>query len=387
MPQQKESKETKSPETEATRTIKAAAGLQKEAPVHFPSGEDFDFVSTMKNQIAYDEAERAANIAKSGKIESEMKIKDLEKQRAAPSQSGGVPVGGLLGGFGQGGRAAIIQSILSSLPEAERANFVKENKDLILSDASPQALLAAMGKTQGGGHQSGMMEVAALITALGEEQRQNMLLSQRLNPPREQPQQIQPSGAVTQIDLLTLLRDQNNQSIAMVKGMNDQFIGAIKVMQEQVKAVQDESRISTLNLQKEVLSAKEASFQKDQDRLLDKIEDLTKHANTTPEDVLTLKHMPLIRQALGEIGMNVSSRNAMSEENSRKWDLEDRKLDIMTAREQREHEARMIAMQRQTALLGGLKEIVRGAGIDDVRVGKVLKEGGSEKARAAAERF
>lgn len=381
-------------DVEATKMIRAANKLEKELPVSL--GGDPDLVATIAQQISTKTARAAQNTAETMYLDSEIERKRKEKElnevnNPKQSHGSGSPVS-MFGGFGSGGRAAIIQSMLNSIPEDKRAEFVQSNKEMLLGGESPAGLLGLLGKAQGNGgngHSGGFgpVEMAALITALGEESRQNMLMAQRMQP--QQSQQQQPSNGVGQIEFVNLVRDIQAQNMQMINQVTQQFAGLVSGIQQQFRDLQDKHTQDSMNLRQQLMDAQRESVEKDKGYLMQRLEELQSQPQT-PANVLTLNHLPLIKQALGEAGMKVSTENAATEESRRKWDLEDRRLDIEREerdrayqRQIRHEELELAKANARASAFQGLVGLV-GSAVQSAKVEKALKSGGSDVAKSVA---
>jgi hypothetical protein len=387
-----DNKKPKTANVEATNMIRAAHDLDEHIPLSIG---DQDVIGMISQQISNKTARAAQNTADTMLLESEIEkrktakvLNDLER----PSQQTSSQPGSVLPGVGGlGGRSAIVHTILNAIPPEKRAEFVQQNKDMLLSDSSPSGLFGLLGKpqtSQSGGGGFGPLEMAGLITALGEESRQNMLMAQRMQPQQsQQSQNTQPTGVVSQIEFVNLIRDMQSSNITMLQQVTKQFSDLVGSVTQQFRDIDDKHKQDTMDLRRQLLDSQKEGFEKDKEFLMRRIDEL-QQAPATPANVLTLNHIPLIREALGQAGMKLSTENAAQEGERRKWDLEDRKLDIAQAREERE--AARLDRERENELektrlrnqaLTGLAQIV-GSAYQSKRVSTAIETGGSEAAKA-----
>jgi hypothetical protein len=402
----------KTNDNEATRMIKAANDLEKVMPVRMDG--DLNLIDSIAQQITSNTARSAKNIAESIKLDSEIelrqkqdKLRDMENPQ--PRSQAGM-MGGMQVGLGGGGRAAIVQSILASIPEADRAEFVSKNKEMLLGpETSAAGLLGLYGKqavpqAQGGS----MMELATIITALGEERRQDKLVEQRLNPQYQQqqlqlqmqqqgllpqtPQAQQSQGGVSQMELINLMRDMNATNMTLMRELSGSFTSTIKQVQDQFQTQSDKHREETMQMRKELLDAQQASFEKDRQYFQDQI-DRANSSAPTPANVLTLNHIPMLREQLAGIGMKVGTENALQEGERRKWDIEDKKIDLEEQRLQRENdrilrreELEAEKARSRTTALAGFAGLL-GQAIQSKRVGKAMDMGTPNASSVAVGRF
>jgi hypothetical protein len=133
----------------------------------------------------------------------------------------------MFGGFGGagGGRSAIIQTILNSMPEDRRASFIEQNKEALLGESN-SGLFALAGKAQqgngGNGHSSGL-ETAALISAISEMQERSLLTAQRLLPQQQPQTQQSQQGQLGAVELITFMKDMQMNNMNMMNTMATQF--------------------------------------------------------------------------------------------------------------------------------------------------------------------
>jgi hypothetical protein len=387
-------KKPKTSNVEATSMIRAAHDLDEHIPLSIG---DQDVIGMISQQISNKTARAAQNTADTLLLESEIEkrktertLKDLDHSSQSSSQQSSSV---LPGTGGLGGRSAIVHTILNSIPPEKRAEFVQQNKEMLLAESSPSGLLGLLGKpqtSQSGGGGFGPLEMAGLITALGEESRQNMLMAQRMQPQQpQQPQINQVPGAVSQIEFVNLIRDMQASNVAMLQQVTKQFSDLVGSVQQQYRDIDDKHKQDTMDLRRQLLESQKDGFEKDKEFLMRRIDEL-QQAPATPANVLTLNHIPLIREALGQAGMKLSTENAAQEGERRKWDLEDRKLDMALAREERE--AARLDRERENELektrlrnqaLTGLAQIV-GSAYQSKRVSNAIESGGSEAAKSIA---
>lgn len=385
-------------DTDATKTIRAVQGLQEDTPINLGAaggqgGADIDLVANISRQIQMDEAERAQLIAKKGKLQTEMEVTELERQKAEgskPHQSS-LPSNGLLGGFGSGGRSAIVQTILQSIPEGERAAFVKENKDLLLSDASPASLMLAAQKSGGGnGHSGGgPAELAVLLNALGEQQERSILLAQRMaqqNTPTQAPVPAQPP-----MDVLTIVKELNANNQSMITQLTGAFTNSVNQMQTIVKQMQDDARQNSLNMQEKLIAAQQEAYQTrataDREKLEFQIEQLRQQGSATPSDMIPMAEVPkLLEMFKNQLGFNVSTITPDTERIQRQEAREDRKLEAELEERRLARESELERQRRSTEMISLLKGVVPSA-LEAVRVERAVKSGGSESSRKLGEGF
>jgi len=391
IPQNKE----KSNDTEATKMIRAADSLEKQMPVQL--GGD-DLIGAIAAQISSKTARAAQNTADTMLLESEIenakKKSELDTLRSPPKSVQPTPMFGGFGGAGSGGgRAAIVQTIINSIPEDRRASFIEQNKEALLGESN-SGLFALAGKAQqgnggGNGHNDGL-GTAALISAISEMQERSLLTAQRLLP-QQQPQTQPQQGQLGAVELITFMKDMQMSQMQMMNNIANQFTTAMQSVQQGYRE-QQEKHSADLNLVREqMMAAQKESIEKDKLYLMQKVEELQSQP-TTPANVLTLNHLPMIKQALAGAGMEVSSATAMQEGDRRKWDLEDKKLDMSKEDKDRAfqmqlEEKRLEAekAKSRTAAFGALVGLVAQA-YNGARVSKALSNG-SPNAVAVGGRF
>jgi len=385
----------KSNETDATKMIKAAESLDKTMPVAL--GGDTDLIHAIGQQISSKTARAAQNTAETMYLDSEIeknkKQKELDTMRDPPKVSPhSTP---MFGGFGGGGgRNAIIQTILNSMPEDRRASFIEQNKEALLGESN-SGLFALAGKAQsqgnGGNGHSGGLETAALISAISEMQERSLLTAQRLLPQQPQSPAQPQQGQLGAVELITFMKDMQMNNMTMMNTMAQQFTQTMQSVQQGYRDIQEKHSAEINSMQSKVLDAQKESIEKDKEYLMRQVEELRAQPNT-PANVLTIQHLPVLKQMLSDVGMKVSTEGAAAEGDRRKWDLEDKKLDMSKEDKERawqlQLEERRLEAEKaksRTAAFSSLAGLV-GQAINGARVSKALTNG-SPNAVAVGGRF
>lgn len=388
------SKVTKN-DTPATSMIKAARQLEQDTPVDMSSGSDsVDLIQTISNSIMGKTAMAAKNTADTMALDSEIELTKKRKELTDLKSPTAQPTGGFgLSGLG-GGRSALVQTILAAVPENERAAFIRENRDMLLGSEPANGLLGLLNKPQQ--HTGGVsptMEAAALITAMGAEQREQALFQQRMlqqQTPPPVPAPAQPVGVVSQMELINLIKENNAANLAMMDKVTTQMTNIINGVQERFQSLTDKHREETMDMRKELLATQREAFEADKAHLTAKLEEIAaSRSNVQP---LSLNDIPLLKQALGNAGMQVSTVGAAQQETTRKWDIENRKLDMAADERQRQYDMQLedkrIELEKSKARTATISTIAQLAGqaLNTARVNKAINKS-SDNAASVGGRF
>lgn len=329
-------------------------------------------VDMLADSIRNTYAQTAMNEALYMNKVSEGRLKSVNNPTAETNTPQPSPL--LFGGFGRNnnGSSDRMLGILQMLPDEERAEFIKENKEALLGGTNggdmSSALLKNMllqkesngnGNNNGGG---GMGEMAQVLLAMNEMNQQNMQMFFTLQ------QQMAPQNNGDQTQILQTLMDQ-------IKSVSSNSTAQVSALQEQVLAMQQEN----LRLQQEQLAKENQQFREQAAHQIQQLQEMVKQSQNTQgiQDKI---------EQLRKEGVNVQTESTEQMEIKNNYNLELEKMRREEARENRRFEIDAKRSDERTALLNTLGSLVSGA-FDASRVKKVAESGGTKNAQNIAARM
>lgn len=402
------SKDKKAIETDATQVIKSAMNLQAHvedgeisggislpplisAAPESPEAINASIISSIAREVIQREANKARNLARLSEIQSEIELAEAMKKKEEllrggsqqQQQQSSSPLGAVASVIGGNTRSAIIKAVLDSLPADKRAEWIERNKELLADGQTPAQSSSSQHQTQA----STLTDVANLITALSREQREGLLWLLQVKDaitPQQQPQPSQAQSAPTVNVIADLVRELNQQNREMLTQLTSMFSDSVKQMQELVKEMQHESKSAMLELQQKLVEAQRELYETksaaELQMLRERLDVLQRQSSSVPEGVLTLKDLPMIKQMLSEVGLRVGAENAAAEEARRKWDLEEKKLELAHQREDRLMQLEQERLRKTSDALNLLRTVISTT-MDASKIEKAFNTGGSKDAQ------
>lgn len=384
--------------TDASKMLQSAKSMSASVPgIDLTNMPPVDIVGMMARSVAQSEYATANDMAvtqqlksKADRIEAERKLDKLEKANDVPSAS---PVfaglGGLGGIGGLGAKTAMLQTILNALPEDKRASWIENNKDFIMSpDSSSTGLLSQFTQSQtkpaaAGG--SSVLEAAALITAMGEEQRQNQLMNMKMAEiQRNNAQPPAPASSPPAMEMISFMQKMMDNNNTMMQNMTTMFTTSISKLTDQMKDERQSTQSQIIATQRENLEMQrqmqETQLQNQLTMMNKELESVKSHSGSLPPGIITLNDLPKILEQARMAGMNVqtqTSENALAE---REYELRRLELEHRMRQETRGIELEQERVRANSNKFTAIAEMA-GKGLSAMRIEKAIKSGGSSKAQ------
>jgi len=396
----------KSSDTEPIKKIRSAEKLADDtsnkddvdlSPESVKDGEiDSEMMALIKQQITNSKHDvirsstRAAkNEAKKEEIESELELASLErrkKESESPVQRSSPIVGGL-----GGGRSAIVLAALQAIPESERAEFIKENRELLFSpDSSLSSILGATKDQKpvaSGGND--MLSVAALIQAMGEETRRNSLLQLELRKhDTTAPPVVPQQNGTSMADIMTLVTTLTTANNANLEKVLSTFTSSQQALTNEIKSMREAAATTQNSMERQLLDARKELISKDietRDKLmLDAINELKTQRSV--DKGVPITQLPELLKNLEAAGMKFRAEDGVDKEAQLKYDLEHAKLGVAAEEAERRHEEEMMRLESSGKKTELLKDLIHG-GLEATLFNRNVKKGGSESGKAVASRM
>jgi hypothetical protein len=346
-------------------------------------------ITTSKHDVIRSSTKAARNEARKEEIESELALAALQKKQKeldSPTSRSAPIIGGL-----GGGRSAMVLAALQSIPESERAEFIKNNRELIFSsDSSLSSLLGATQKqptSTGGGND--MLSVAALIQAMGEEQRRNALLQIELRKHDSTAQPVAPQqNGTSMADIMSLVTTLTNANNSNLEKVLSTFTSSQQALTNEIKAMRETAATTQSNMEKQLLEARKELITKEMETrdktMLDAINELKQQRGI--DKGVPITQLPELLKNLEAAGMKFRAEDGVDKEVQLKYDLEHDKLDIAAAEAERRHEEEMARFESSGKKTDLLKDLIHG-GLEATLFNKNVRKGGSENGKAVASRM
>lgn len=390
--------------TEVGKVVEEARSLASPSSdeIRLPRANPGDIMNDLIDQAAQDissiNLSAARKMAKAREAEADIdqvkkenELKDLKAGKpttVAPLVSSLPIMGG--GGIGAS-QATLAAAILDRLPEDQRADFIEKNKDLLFAGTPQFGMFDKLKRETGGGNGGDdITKLAAVMQAMGAEQRDSLTymlqLQKVLSPPQPSPQT---SSAADTMQLVQLMMGGFQSSI---KEIAMAFSTGMSGAQEQIKSMQSSTQQAMLDQQKELMAAQRALDEErqraNQERLEQQIAALRTQA-AVPAGVLQPKDIPDILNQyaaiVAQVGGRVSTESIEELRARREFDLQDKRLEL----EEKKVNAELALKERQadavSSKFNALTSIFT-VGQRGLELSRAMKNGGSDAAQRISSR-
>lgn len=331
-----------------------------------------------KHIIAADEAILAKDMLTIQKLENQKRITELKKEMAGPQtlpqpqQSAHTT----LLGTSPSGNPPIV-SILNTLPEEERRDFLEQNKDAIFqqtvaqqhSNAPLMAQLLQRQQTpqQPTDNMTGFANLLLAVNAMSESRAQseremllNMMNMMAQNSAQQKPQNGNESAMVKLLERLNQKVDESNQAVrGEIENMKTGYQQQLITMQERM-----------MEAQTELVRTQYAT----------QIEQLQKAIENRSSQETFANNIQGMIQNLQKAGVNLTNETAEQERIRREYTLKERELEINAEDRAREHAARLEEARARQQMWSGLGSVLS-SGMEAMRIQKAIEKGGSPAAK------
>lgn len=388
-------KEPKSPETDATKVFKAGEKLVDENEVALPpplgsDDPDHELVNNIKRQMRLNLASQAKTMSDKSKVDAEIDYEETVKRKQqlknAPVQPAS-PVLPSLSSVGSGGRSALLQLLIQSIPEGQRKEFIEKHLELLVStETSGRDLLSLFQGGKGAQQQvpagNGVLDAAAMMATIGAETRENLKFGMDVAKQQTPVAGVGSStGNVDAVALIKMITDSNEKIIAKV---TEVFSTSITGMKDQFKEITDTNRTSILEMQKELLEARKALMdtkESERDKAIAEALKKIEESRKIPNNVLTLDQVPMLTKQLeASLGLLVAPKGQKDIQVEKEYQLKNRELDIQENERDRQYNLEIARQQSNAVKMDLLKTTILG-GLEKGLLKKSIETGGSPAAK------
>lgn len=355
-----------------------------------------DVIRMISEQIANLQAETAKKQAQAMSVEAELELKrkkkELEKlnsdsgEQSSPTSSILSSLGGL-GGLNS--KQGVIKTILESIPPSERAKWIEDNKDLVQAALTGASSLPQKNNQNTAQHPQA--EAVSLFSSMSKELREQIAFVLSLR------EMLSPGDRDSSSHIIDVVRELANQQQTMLQQQQNimqqitqQFAQSISQITDIVRSLQSENQKALLELQARLVEtqkeAYESKIQAERDLMEEKMHMLQEQVSKSQQDVklpdnlLTVDKLPILKAMLADVGLQVSAQSNEAIAEQRRWDIEEKKLDLEREKILRQMELEEARHRRVADGLDVMKSLIT-ASVEAKKIEKSMKEGGSDAAK------